>query len=70
MAVEGRDREEHSCSIVAGSCRQHVDIARDERTFGEDHHRVAKLCQHLEAAPREAKTALDGLVGVRDAAHG
>jgi hypothetical protein len=48
---------------------EYVDIACDDRALRDDHHRVAKLRQHLEAAPRQVETTLDGLVGVCNAAH-
>ena len=50
--------------VVARQIGEHVGVAGDQRALGDHADRVAELGKHLEAAPRDAEAALDGLIAI------
>src|SRR5206468_12857413 len=67
--VECRHGDSGHRQAVAGHLAQDVEIALDQRRFGDDRYRMAKLAQYLEDRSRDAELAFDRLVGVGVAAE-
>ncbi len=64
LGVEGGDRDRHRYGAVLGELAQEVDVAQDQRVFGDDADRAAGFGQHLEAAAGDLELLLDRLVGL------
>jgi hypothetical protein len=69
-AIERRHRERDGGQPFLGHIGENVDVALDERRFGDDAHRMVELLQHLEDAARDPELALGRLIGIGIGAHG
>ena len=69
LAVERRHRDRDDRELVPRHLGEDVEIALDQRRFGDDRHRVAEIAQHFEDRAGDAEPPLDRLVGVGVAAE-
>src|SRR4029077_20263851 len=68
-AVECRHRDSRHRQPVARHLCENVEVALDQRRFGDDRDRVAKIAQYFEDRPGAAELALDRLIGIGVAAE-
>src|SRR4029077_21151570 len=55
--------------IARRELAQNIDVARDEMVLCNDRHRIAKFCEHFEAAGRDLQFSLDRLIWISHTAQ-
>ena len=69
LAIERRDRDRDDGKIVARHLGENVEIALDQRPFGDDRDRMAEIAQHFEDRAGDPEPPLGRLVRVGIAAE-
>ena len=64
IAVERRHRQRHLDQPALRHGREEIEIAQDQRGFGDDRDRVIGLRQNLQNSAHDAMLAFDRLVGI------
>ncbi len=69
LAVERCHRHGNASEPHLRHLGEDVDVALDERSLGDNRHRMAKIAQHFEDRAGDFKLALGGLIGIGVAAE-